>query len=273
MSIVKKVFDSEIKGIDEQEMTLTAYVSTSGRDRHNESVDASGGNFANYKKNPVVLWAHDYSKPPIGKALWIKRDGEGVVSKVKFANTPFAQEIFQLYKEGYMKAFSIGFMPDFNNIEDGDGDKKPRRTYKKWEMLEYSAVPVPANPEALALAVKRGILKTESLKEAMEVKEEDLCEAEAPAIASVSTGLSDATNIEITWESKTSGFDELNAEITLLRQQLSTLETENLDLRFKLYEALTKAQKQLSGIVVEHLAEKAVEMANRAIRKAKGKVD
>jgi len=160
--IIKRVFTSEVKGVDDKEHTITAYISTSARDRHNESLDPAGVDLSHYKKNPIVLWAHDYTLPPIGKSLWVKRDGEGILAKVKFASTEFAQEIFQLYKEGFMKAFSVGFIP--KEMEEGDGKKTPRITYKKWEMLEYSAVPVPANPEALTLAIQKGILKTESIK-------------------------------------------------------------------------------------------------------------
>jgi phage head maturation protease len=47
-------------------------------------------------------------------------------------------------------------------------DRKPKRTYKKWELLEYSAVPVPANPDALSLAVQRGFLKNETIKSLIE---------------------------------------------------------------------------------------------------------
>ena len=166
MNPLRKVFTSEIKTIDEREGTLTAYVSTNTRDRMNEVLDPQGIDVSNFRKNPVVLWAHDYTAPPIGKAIWIKRDGDGILSKVKFANTEFAQEIFQLYKEGFLKAFSVGFMP--RETVDGDGEKEPRRTFKKWELLEYSAVPVPANPEALALAIQKGVLKTDSIKQGLE---------------------------------------------------------------------------------------------------------
>jgi len=145
-------FSSEIKGIDEKEGTLTAYVSTKARDRMDEVLLPDGADMRNYKKNPIVLFAHKYDEPPIGKALWIKNDGDGILAKVKFASTEFAQEIFSLFKEGIMNAFSVGFVPKL--WEDGDGEKKARRTYTKWEMLEFSAVPVPANPEALALAIQ-----------------------------------------------------------------------------------------------------------------------
>lgn len=171
MSILKKVFTSEIKAIDERENTLTAYISTDTIDRMREVLDPAGVDVSNYRKNPIVLWAHNYDMPPIGKALWLKRDGNGILSKVKFASTAFAQEIFQLYKEGFLKAFSVGFIPkekEYAKEEDKDNPKKPRLTYKKWELLEYSAVPVPANPDALALAIQKGILKTEAIKESIE---------------------------------------------------------------------------------------------------------
>jgi HK97 family phage prohead protease len=174
MSILKKVFTSEIKAIDEKENTLTAYISTDVVDRMKEILDPTGIDVSNYRKNPVVLWAHNYDQPPIGKALWIKRDGNGILSKVKFASTEFAQEIFQLYKDGFLKAFSVGFIPTesewqkYDNDIDKNDPKKPRRIFKKWELLEYSAVPVPANPEALALAIQKGILKTDSIKESIE---------------------------------------------------------------------------------------------------------
>ena len=170
MELLKRVFDGEIKEIDKGERTLTAYVSTNARDRMDEVLDPAGVDLTKFKKNPVVLFAHDYSSPPIGKALWIKKDGDGILSKVQFANTAFAEEIFQLYQGGFMKAFSVGFIP--KDYTDGDGEKSPRRTYNKWELLEYSAVPVPANPEALALSIQKGILTDKHLKELMGVKED-----------------------------------------------------------------------------------------------------
>ncbi len=155
MSILKKVFTSEIKAIDEKENTLTAYISTNTVDRMKEVLDPAGVDVSNFRKNPVVLWAHNYDQPPIGKALWVKRDGQGILSKVKFASTEFAQEIFQLYKEGFLKAFSVGFIP--KETVDGDGEKTPRRTYKKGELLKYRGVPVRANHEAVALEKEKGI--------------------------------------------------------------------------------------------------------------------
>ena len=111
MDMLKRVFTGEIKGIDEKEKTLTAYVSTKARDRMDEVLEPKGAELKAFRKNPVVLFGHDYNAPPIGKALWTKADERGIISKVKFANTEFANEVFELYKDGFMNAFSVGFIP------------------------------------------------------------------------------------------------------------------------------------------------------------------
>jgi HK97 family phage prohead protease len=282
MKVFKKVFTSELKSIDEKEMTLTAYVSTGARDRMNESLDPAGVDLTNYRKNPVVLWAHDYSLPPIGKAEWVKRDKSGVLSKVKFASTAFAQEIFQLYKEGFLKAFSVGFVP--TKTEDGDGQKEPRRTYRKWEMLEFSAVPVPANPEALSLAMQKGILKSDSLKslmqESLQKDGEEEGEEEAPAEEEISTEEEEKPKEEEKPAEEIpdeKGLEDLMAENDLLREVVDSLNEEIVELRYKLYLKSTKKDEKkevaLSGITVDTLANKVAEVVNGVIRKHQGKID
>ena len=273
MELLKRVFISELKGIDEKEGTLTAYVSTDTRDRMDEVLDPQGLDMTNYKKNPVVLWAHDYSLPPIGKALWVKRDGVGIISKVKFASTAFAQEIFQLYKEGFLKAFSVGFIP--KEEEEGDGEKTPRRTFKKWEMLEYSAVPVPANPDALALAIKKGILKTPSLIKSMtpEEKKEEVIEVlfdhtvPEPIVPEIKKEV-------VPMVEAPPPLDDLMAENTLLKEQIDAFKKQIDELNYKLYTEICKhTEATKPGITVDQLGASAVEEINRVIRKLQGKVD
>ncbi len=267
MELLKRVFDSEIKGIDLEERTLTAYISTNARDRMNEVLDPAGVDLKQFNKNPIVLFAHDYSSPPIGKALWTKKDGDGILSKVQFANTEFANEIFDLYRGGFMKAFSVGFIPkeivrgkvdENGNLMEGE----PRRTYTKWELLEYSAVPVPANPEALALAISKGILKDEGLKKMFEPdkKGEDPPEAD-PVL--------EPTSPEATEAPKSS---ELLAEIKILSDKNIALENEILNLRYKLLEK-EKKPATLSEITDEQINNIIKDQLVGVIRKTTGKVN
>ena len=137
-------------------------ITTDDIDRMGEVVHPAGVDLENYRKNPVILWAHNYNLPPIGSAKWVQRQEHGIVAKPRWANHQFAQDIKELYAQGHMKAWSIGFIP--KEWEDGNGTKKaPSRIYTKTELLEFSAVPVPANPAALSLALAKGLVVNKAL--------------------------------------------------------------------------------------------------------------
>lgn len=146
--------------IDEEERTVVATINTDVVDRDKDVVLPRGASIEQYMKNPVMLWAHDYSGTPIGKTMWITKGRRFIKAKAKFATTPKAEEIYQLFKGGFLKAFSIGFIPkDSHPPTEKEIEKYPhwegaKNIIDNWELLEFSAVPVPANPEALVGAVK-----------------------------------------------------------------------------------------------------------------------
>lgn len=152
---MKKALVTVTKARDLGEGILEAVVATDSRDRHGEILDMNGLDLSKYKMNPIVLWAHDYASTPIGKTLSIRKSEGKLIAKIQFAihEDSFAHKVYKLYKGGYMKAFSIGFIP-----LEMDGDR-----YTKSEMIEHSAVPVPANSEALALAISKGIIKSNDI--------------------------------------------------------------------------------------------------------------
>jgi hypothetical protein len=43
-------------------------ISTDEVDRHGDVIQAQGWQLDAYRNNPVFLWAHDYSRPVIGRA-------------------------------------------------------------------------------------------------------------------------------------------------------------------------------------------------------------
>jgi len=251
-----KVFNSEIKGIDEDEGTLTALISTGAKDRMGESLDPMGLNKKNFDKNPVVLFGHQYDQPPIGKALWVKKSVEGVTAKVKFAPTKFAQEIFELFKGGFMRAFSVGFIPNMEKIAEGDGKKQPRTTFLDWELLEFSAVPVPANPEAIALAVKQGILTDANLKSMMEKELKPLVEKIDKEAKEAETDIT----------------EELLAEIKILQDKSDLQERELNSLRYQLILKQKPAEETLSEMTVSDIKKIIKDIADGVIRKAQGNV-
>jgi len=153
----------EIKDINRDDRTLVVTISTRTQDRVGDVLEPAGAELDAYRKNPIVLWAHSYRLPPIAKSLWIKAEGDRIIAKPQFARTPMAEEIFGLYAEGFLNAWSVGFIPRRSEaiIDTGDDGRRQFVGYRvaQWELLEYSAVPVPANPEALTHAIESGRIR------------------------------------------------------------------------------------------------------------------
>lgn len=159
---ILKYFTSEKAEINTEERSLVHYASTEDVDRDNEIVIAGGIDLVNFKKNPQVLWNHNRWSDrvtTIAKSLWQKVDGKGLLCKTQFAKTDLANEVFELYSGGFLTSWSIGFMVK----EWMDNAETNIRTFTRTELLEYSSVQIPANPEAVTLNFIKG-LKNEELK-------------------------------------------------------------------------------------------------------------
>lgn len=154
-AVLLKAVDTVITESDE-ERVLDFRISTETVDSYNDVIKAEGWDLERFKKNPVVLWAHSHYQPPVGKALSVGVDGTDLVASAKFADAEtyaFADTIYRLLKSGYLRATSVGFFPkEWTYDEDRGG-----YNFISQELFEFSVVPVPANPDALGLAVKSGI--------------------------------------------------------------------------------------------------------------------
>ena len=130
--------------------TLTFVASTGAVDRHGDTVAPEGWRLDAYRDNPVVLWAHDYRRPAIGRAQSVWRDGGALLARLEFAPTEFGQEIEALYRQGYQQGVSVGFRPlRFEERRDARTGAFLGIRFLEQELLEISAVPVPANRGAL----------------------------------------------------------------------------------------------------------------------------
>ena len=130
--------------------TLTFVASTGAVDRHGDTVAPEGWRLDAYRENPVVLWAHDYRRPAIGRAQSVWRDGGALLARLEFADTEFAREVEGLYRQGYQQGVSVGFRPlRFEERRDARSGAFLGIRFLEQELLEISAVPVPANRRAL----------------------------------------------------------------------------------------------------------------------------
>jgi HK97 family phage prohead protease len=168
MDKINKIFNFEIKQMgEESDRTLRFVGSDETPDRDNDIMEVNGWKLDEYLKNPVFLWAHDYDKPPVGKAISVIIDAatKKLLFDIKFATAeeyPFADTIYKLYKGGYLNATSVGFRgTKFETRNDESVINMPEwqrgRRYKEQNLLELSAVPVPSNPNALMQAKSAGI--------------------------------------------------------------------------------------------------------------------
>lgn len=127
--------------------TFKVIMSSGNVDRQGEIVKADGWDTTNFMKNPVVLWAHDYSALPIGIITRTYVEGNNLCGEGKFASgeaNPFAQQVRKLYDMGIVRAVSVGFIPTAYD--------RATSTSLKQELLELSFVPVPANADAIRLS-------------------------------------------------------------------------------------------------------------------------
>ena len=162
MKSISKKLKVELKNFDEEERSFDAIASTEAVDRDGDILRVNGWKLKNFKKNPVVLWGHNATLLPIAKATNIKVENNQLVFTPKFVSAelnPFAEQVYQMFKAGFLNTFSVRFDPiEYDNIEDdgkrsGDPFEMMMRgggkDYKKQELLEISAVGIPSNPEAL----------------------------------------------------------------------------------------------------------------------------
>lgn len=128
-----------------------AIASTNAVDRYGDIVDQKGWLLENYMKNPVMLWAHDSSQLPVAKCTGVDLSQEGkMIVDFEFnsaAGSPLAPYVKNSYDNGFLNALSVGFLA---------GNRKGQ-VIESAELLEISFVPVPANQEALRLAMSKGL--------------------------------------------------------------------------------------------------------------------
>ncbi len=170
-------------------------------DRYDEIISAAGWNLASYHRNPVFQNAHQYGDIifTLGKALTTEirystphsaLRAPHLYQRVQFATdvNPMAKIAYGLYRGKFLNAVSVGFIPlRWENGDPGSagipaGESKAnfRRRYLEQELLEVSAVAIPANPNALALGLKSGAVEKSDLRDLAELIHQTLDTSPAP---------------------------------------------------------------------------------------------
>lgn len=174
--------DPNAKAVEVDAKTATArfLITSKSEDRHGDVVEPHGceGRLERYAKNPVVFFGHKSYGLPVGRA--VDKDGNwaglefteaGVISPVKFhLKTKESEDVFALVDAGELSAASIGFIPlrakvsrskvdEDDDLPKGEMKFEPYVRYRflEWELLEWSVVAVPANPDCVHMRLSKGI--------------------------------------------------------------------------------------------------------------------
>lgn len=147
MSTIAKLYNVE-KGAGDDDGFFIA--STNELDRDNDRVFPKGIETDNFRKNPLLVWSHNYFDPTaiLGRIKRFKKSRELFKVKPEFREPSERPEdkvalIRDMVEQGFIRAMSIGFIPkEWVENEEGGFD------FKRVELLEVSFVTVPANPGA-----------------------------------------------------------------------------------------------------------------------------
>ncbi|BAS17623.1 conserved hypothetical protein [Arthrobacter sp. Hiyo8] len=177
---INKLFNIDIKSVDEQARTITFCFSDNQLDRQGEIVDQASWDVKNYMNNPLILWGHDPSENENvlgqGISLDLNNNGKSYIT-AQFddaATNPKADTIFRQLVKRTLRCVSAGFINHTWDVQDDVPILKDN------ELLEVSVVAIPANPRAIALEYKSGEISTKTatwLRDSMR-KEADLLDAQ-----------------------------------------------------------------------------------------------
>lgn len=141
----------KIEQLDEGTKSFVATASTEDEDRDKDIIRQDGWNLKNFKKNPMIPWSHDYWEVPVAKSLktWIDKTAKKLMFKPQFdVDDENSMKIFNKYKNGFLKSFSVGFRGIKYEYRDEDDRWWGGIEFLEQELLEISAVTIPANPNA-----------------------------------------------------------------------------------------------------------------------------
>lgn len=142
-----------VKSVNEDERVITGIASTPSPDRDGDIMEPDG---AKFNSETPFLWQHDRSQP-IGTCIpKLVKDGLQITAKlVKPTPDMPSQLIARLdeawasIKAGLVRGLSIGFRPIEYSFLDEGGIR-----FLSWDLLEVSAVTIPANAECSIQTVK-----------------------------------------------------------------------------------------------------------------------
>lgn len=109
-----------------------------------EVFDLSSASNVDTSRQPLpLLVGHDSSTIPVGTVRNVRVAGRRIRGEVHFSNSPRGQELRQAAEEGTLRSLSVGYI-----VHEADEPVPGEVHVRRLELLEVSAVAVPADPQA-----------------------------------------------------------------------------------------------------------------------------
>jgi HK97 family phage prohead protease len=140
-----------MRGIDEKARTASFVFSDGRVDRAGDRINPLGWALADFRRNPVALFAHDSKSLPVGRARNVRIDGDRLVGDIEFARPETsirADQVWRMVRDGYVSAVSVGFQP-IKWAWARDPARPMGIDFERQALLEISVVTVPAHQGAL----------------------------------------------------------------------------------------------------------------------------
>lgn len=144
-------------------------ISDEALDRHGTVIKMDGWKLDNFKRNPIVMYAHAANRQPdpdlvIGRGD-VSNDNGKLVGRIQFdtegegeLENRLAKKVLHKIDNGFLNATSVGFNPlRWGYGEKEKGEDPDTFYFREQELLEFSVVPVPSNPNALAKEFEKDI--------------------------------------------------------------------------------------------------------------------
>jgi hypothetical protein len=165
--------------VNVKKRSVVAKINTAALDRFRTVIEPKGVDLSNYNQNRVVLWEHGMDPTrgamPVGRNSWIRPaigpHGPELIAETHFHSKEsgkgddFTEQLFECYRSGDLKGFSVRVVPTGNCSPPTSEEIRNRpeladcyMCYRSTELAEYSCVSCPGNQECLTVNEARSIL-------------------------------------------------------------------------------------------------------------------
>lgn len=177
-----RTFSTDTRANKVGERTYRFILSNETVDRHESIVKADGWMLDNYARNGVVAYQHNTNNSDpdmiVGKGrAWM--EGTTLMGEVELepeGDNPIADKLAKKLDFGSIKAVSVGFNPlEWSFGDRSVGEDASKMYFRKQDLLEWSIVNIPSNPDAVATKAMQDFIEM-----AKDDKKEEVIAVEEP---------------------------------------------------------------------------------------------